>query len=64
MRMLTCRVPERVVERLDSLIPTLSDNAMLAAWGTVNRSKVLRLAIMKGLEVLEAEHEPKRRRRK
>ena len=53
------RLPEAFVKRADALALRLRNVPEMAATGDVNRSKVLRLAIAKGLAVLEAEHPAK-----
>lgn len=50
------RLPEEFIKRADALAKRLRHVPELAATGDVNRSKVLRLAIAKGLAALEAEH--------
>ena len=56
------RLPAAFIQRADTLAERLKDVPELAATGDVNRSKILRLAIAKGLEALEAEHATKKRR--
>jgi hypothetical protein len=56
------RLPKDVVRRLDALVPKLERVPTIAALGPLTRSKVLRLALARGLEVLEAEHGRKRGR--
>lgn len=53
------RLPEDFVKRADALIKRLGAVPEFAALGDVSRSKVLRLAIAKGLAALEAEHPTK-----
>lgn len=61
---LTVRVPQALVDRLDALVPLLADAPELATAANVTRSDALRLCVLRGLEVLEAEHEtPKGTRR-
>lgn len=61
---LTVRVPQALVDRLDALVPLLADAPELAMKANVTRSDALRLCVLRGLEVLEAEHEtPKGTRR-
>jgi len=53
--MLGLRVPQEVFDRADALIPALSHLASGRASGTLVRSEVLRLALLRGLEALEQE---------
>ncbi len=53
---LTVRLPEGHLARLEALAPALADAPELATAGAVTRSDVLRLAILRGLEQLEAEY--------
>ena len=50
------RLPQELLDRVDALMPVLSGNPELRAWGRTSRAAVLRLVILKGLEVIEAEH--------
>lgn len=50
------RLPREFVKRLDALVPRLEKVPTFAALGPLTRSKVLRLALARGIEVLEAEH--------
>jgi hypothetical protein len=50
------RLPADLVRRLDALIPRLERVPALAALGPLTRSKVLRLALVRGVETLEVEH--------
>lgn len=54
------RLPEEVLERLDALAARLAEDPTIRALagGTLSRSAVLRIAVTRGLEVLEAEHPP------
>ena len=47
------RLPRDFLDRADALVPRLDRVPEYAALGSMNRSRVLRLAILKGLEVLE-----------
>ncbi|MBN1961709.1 MAG: hypothetical protein JW841_12260 [Deltaproteobacteria bacterium] len=50
------RIPHDLLERADKLVKPMSKRADLRVWGgKVSRSNVLRLALLKGLEVLEKE---------
>ena len=50
----TLRLPKSLVDRADSLIPKLRDDDQMMVVGRVSRSIVLRLAVLRGLESLEA----------
>lgn len=50
------RLPDTMLARLDALAPQVGAAAELATVVTVTRSDVLRLAVLKGLEQLEAEY--------
>lgn len=50
------RLPADLVKRLDALIPRLARVPMLAALGSVTRSKLIRLALTRGVGLLESEH--------
>lgn len=54
----TFRLPDDVIERLDGLGERMARNPTLhaLAGGVLSRSQVLRVAVTRGLEVLEAEH--------
>jgi len=61
------RVSSELVERADALKDVLSERDELRAFGRVSRSSVMRLAVQRGLEVLEAEYgaaRPRRHKRK
>ena len=53
---ITTRLPADLVERLDLLVPKLRRDPSLRAFGRITRSTVLRLALERGLVVLEAEN--------
>lgn len=55
-RTIPLRLPDSIIERADKLKDVMAEVDELAAVGRVARTSVLRLAILKGLEVLEAEH--------
>ena len=64
LRAIPVRLPEALVDRLDALVPLLADAPELAMKANVTRADALRLCVLRGLEVLEAEHEtPKGTRR-
>ncbi|MCP4679903.1 MAG: hypothetical protein GY854_31305 [Deltaproteobacteria bacterium] len=54
---------EEITERADKLLPIIAALPEYRAL-RVSRSVVLRLALLKGLEELEAEHKPKKKRRR
>ncbi len=47
------RVPGELLDRADKLVPILSTDPELRAWGRVSRASVIRLALLRELEVLE-----------
>ena len=49
------RLSRAMLDRADTLIPELARDDRVAAMGTISQSAVLRLAILKGLKVLEKE---------
>jgi hypothetical protein len=50
------RLSQELLDRADTLIPRLSGLAGAQASGELVRSDVLRIALVRGLESLEAEH--------
>ncbi len=54
------RLPRALLARADALIPALSGDAEVVAHGVVKQSTVLRLAMMRGLDVLEQREREKR----
>ena len=56
MEQITLRLPEDLTNRAEALVPYLESlPALHAAGGTLNRSAVIRVALVRGLEVLETE---------
>jgi hypothetical protein len=55
---LTLRLPHDLVVRVDDLVPVAGAAPELSVVGTVTRADVLRLALLRGLAVLEAELAP------
>ena len=56
MKQITIRVPETDLERANALVGWLRADPLAQAYGgRLDRSAVLRLAISKGLELLEIE---------
>jgi hypothetical protein len=51
----TLRLPKSLLVRSDALVPRLKENSEIFVVGRLSRSVVLRLAVLRGLEVLEAE---------
>lgn len=51
----TLRLPKSLVDRADALIDRLADDEEALLVGRVSRSIVLRLAVLRGLEQLEAQ---------
>ncbi len=49
------RLPEDMLERIDLLVPQLAQQPELRAWGRASRAAVMRLLLLRGLEVIEAE---------
>jgi len=52
---ITLRLPKSFVDRADSLIAQLAEDEEALLLGRVSRSIVLRLAVLRGLEALEAQ---------
>ncbi len=50
------RIPGEWLERVGELEPRIAADPTFQAFGAVKRSTVLRLALARGLEVLEAEY--------
>lgn len=55
------RLPTEIVERIDALVPLLASDPKLGAW-RITRSAVMRQALLRGLEALEADYETRGRR--
>lgn len=49
----TLRLPQSLVDRADSLMAHLQGDEQMLMMGRLSRSVVLRLAVLKGLELLE-----------
>ena len=58
----TLYLPKDFRRRAEALIPTLNEVPDLVALGSMTRHRVLRLAVAKGLEVLEATYARDERR--
>lgn len=58
------RLPGDLLARAEALVPVLTAAVPdLRAWGPVSRAAVIRVALLRGLDALEAEHgKPARRR--
>lgn len=52
---ITLRLPKSFVDRADGLIAQLAEDEEALLLGRVSRSIVLRLAVLRGLEALEAQ---------
>jgi len=52
---ITLRLPQSLVDRADALIDDLAQDEEALLLGRVSRSIVLRLAVLRGLEQLEAQ---------
>ncbi len=52
---ISLRIAARLLERLDELRPWVEGRGDLAPTGTVSRSDLVRLAVLRGLEQLERE---------
>jgi hypothetical protein len=52
---ITLRLPKSLVDRADALIDQLAEDEEALLLGRVSRSIVLRLAVLRGLEALEAQ---------
>lgn len=52
---ITLRLPQSFVDRADALIADLAEDEESLLLGRVSRSIVLRLAVLRGLEALEAQ---------
>jgi predicted transcriptional regulator len=53
---LSVRIPDDLARRLDRLVPKIAKDQNLAAFGRVSRSAVVKLALLRGVAVLEAEY--------
>lgn len=53
---LSLRVPRELVKRVDGLQPKIARDRAIATLGKVTQSTVLKLALLRGLEALEAEY--------
>ena len=52
---ITTRLPADIIEQMDALLPRLRRDPRFRAFGRLTRSTVLRLALERGLVVLESE---------
>jgi hypothetical protein len=50
----TLRLPKALLQRADALIPKLRERSDIFVVGRLSRSVVLRLAVLRGLEAMEA----------
>jgi hypothetical protein len=51
----TLRIPSSLLERADALLESLAENEEALVLGRPSRSIVLRLAVLRGIEQLEAQ---------
>jgi len=51
----TLRLPKSLLQRADALMPALRSNSDVFVVGRLSRSVVLRLAVLRGLEAMEAD---------
>lgn len=58
--MTTLRLPQEMLDRADALTGALSHHAAASSTGELNRSDVLRLALVRGLAELEKEVPPEK----
>ena len=49
------KLPSELVERADQLVPVFKEVPEMRVWSRVTRTAVIRLALLRGLESLEAE---------
>jgi hypothetical protein len=49
-------VPPELAKRLDRLVPRLAKDPAFATLGIINKSSVVKLALLKGVEALEAQY--------
>jgi hypothetical protein len=54
--MLVVQVTPEILQRIDKLTPRMRRNASVTAVGRVTRSAVARLALVRGLDILEDEY--------
>ena len=62
-RIQTLRLSDDTLERADALLPRLTSSTAKRVDGVLTRAEVLRLAILRGLDALEAETTGPRRAR-
>lgn len=53
---ISVRVPPEIARRIDKLIPKIEKDRTLSTFGQVNRSSVVKLVLLRGLEALEAQY--------
>lgn len=63
-KLTSIKLDEELLERSEALVPFVKSMPAVAAGGEVTRSTVIRLALMRGLESLEAEAGAGRGKRK
>ena len=52
----TVRIPAELARRLDRLKPRVGKDPTLTTFGRVSRSSIVKLALLRGVDVLEAEY--------
>jgi len=52
----TVRIPAELAKRLDRLKPKVGKDPTLTTFGRVSRSSIVKLALLRGVAVLEAEY--------
>ncbi len=50
------RVPPEMAKRIDRLLPKITKDRSVSTLGVVTKSSVVKLALLRGLEVLEGEY--------
>ena len=58
-KIVNLKVDLNLLERVEALIPILKEDPELSTFGRVCPSSVIRLAILKGVEVLEQQYKTK-----
>lgn len=53
---ISVRVPPDLAKRLDRLVPRVSKDKSFSTLGIITRSSIIKLALLRGVEALEAEY--------
>jgi hypothetical protein len=53
---ISVRIPADLARRLDKLLPKLAKDSAFSTLGVINKSSVVKLAILRGVEALEAQY--------